>query len=213
MLIALLLLASSPLQDFYNAGDYEKVVVQAPATLTAAGTSREDSLLIYRLYASSLIALGMNQEGGGIFRRLLTMSPNLELDPESTSPKIRAVFEQVKAEMASASIPKTPVRRDTVYLGKPVPLSVLIPGLNRIQEHRSPGGYALLAGFVTSVAGLGVSIAAYDNAHRTYLLASTPSTINSSYRVANSWYKARSICIGTTSLIWAYSLLDALLDR
>ena len=212
MLLTLILLAASPLEDLYNAGDYEKVILQAPSVLTA-GTSRDDSMLVYRLYASSLIALGMNQEGAGAFRRLLAMNPNMELDPESTSPKIRAVFDQVKGEMTRALLQSPPARRDTVYLRKPVSLSALVPGLTRIRDHKASSGYALLAGFVASAAGLGVSIVAYDNAHRAYLQANTPATINSSYRVADAWYKARGVCIGTTAVIWGYGLLDALLAR
>ena len=36
--------------------------------------------------------------------------------------------------------------------------------------------------------------------------------IDDRYQTANTWYRARSVCIGTTGLTWLYSLVDALLD-
>ena len=209
MILLLLVCSLGGLDQSYKAGDYEHVVASAPALLSDSAFSRDDSVAILRLQAFSLVALGRNREAASAFRRALDLNPRMTLDPEAVSPKIRAVFDQVRREMP---LPPEPVRFDTVYARKPVPISIIIPGAGQFHNGQRGKGYALIGLGVASVAGLVSSHIMYNRAHGDYLAATEPRDIANKYGTANNWHRARTITIGTTTVIWLYSLFDALIN-
>jgi len=210
--MTLLLLAAvlGQLAGDYRAGDYERVVQQAPESLAAAATS-SDSVRVLELHASALVALGRNPEAEQAFRLLLHLSPGFQLDAAATSPKIRAVLDAVRQERRVEPVP-VPARRDTVLLARRASLSMLVPGLSQIQDRRHAKGYALLSAGALSLVGVGIGSIGYNNAHQAYLQASDPRTIQSRYSTANRWFQTRTFFIGTASLVWLYSLIDGLVS-
>jgi hypothetical protein len=194
----------------YNSGNYERVAQQAPESLAVAATS-PDSVRVLELYASALVALGRNPEAEQAFRQLLLIRPDFQLDPSATSPKIRAVLDAVRQERRVEPVP-LPVRRDTVLMARRASLSLLVPGLSQIQNHKSAKGYALLSAGALSVVGIGIGTLGYKSAHEAYLQASDPRTIQSQYSSANRWFQTRTVFIGTASLVWLYSLVDGLVN-
>jgi hypothetical protein len=192
----------------YNAGDYEQVVQQAPESLAVASTA-SDSVRVLELYAFSLVALGRNRDAEQAFRQVLHLKPGLELDPETTSPKIRAVFDAVRQEQHVESVP-VPTRRDTLFPARRASLPLLIPGLSQVRNHRPAKGYALLSAGALSLVGIGIGSFGYNSAHQTYLQANDPRTVQNRYSTANRWFRTRTVFIGTTSLVWLYSLIDGL---
>jgi hypothetical protein len=209
MILLLLLAALAPLDSLYQAGDYERVVRLAPGFLADSARTAADSGAIDRTCAFALVALGRTDEAAAVFRRLLATDPNLKLDPEAVSPKIRAVFESVRTEVAVPPPPKN-VPPETVYLRRPTPLSVLVPGLHQIKAGRPAAGYALAGATALSIAGLVLSHVAYSNARADYLQASSPQDIADHYRDANNWSHARVVLSGTTVAFWLTGLLTAL---
>jgi len=210
--MTLLLLAAvlGQLAGDYRAGDYEKVVQQASESLAAAATS-SDSVKVLELYASALVALGRNPEAEQAFRLLLLVRPGFQLDPEATSPKIRAVLDAVRQEQHVEPV-SAPARRDTVLLARRASLSLLVPGLSQIQNRRHAKGYTLLSAGALSLVGIGIGSIGYNSAHQAYLQASDPRTIQSRYSFANRWFQTRTVFIGTASLVWLYSLIDGLVS-
>lgn len=215
MTVLLLVCSLVQVQDLYLAGEYEQVVERSSGLLAEAVTV-QDSVQAYRLRAFALVALGRNREATTVFHDLLDLAPELTLDAETVSPKIRAVFEQVKAGRKSQSAPaaesRIQVRTDTVRVGRRASLSALVPGLAQVRNSKPVRGYLLLGAGVISVAGLVFTHVNYQDAHAEYLAATELREIEDRYRNANTWYRARSVCIGTTSLTWLYNLVDALLD-
>jgi len=209
MILLLLFAALTPLDSLYQAGDYERVVQIAPGFLADSARTAADSVAVTRTYAFALVALGRTDEAAAVFRRLLTIDPNLKLDPEAVSPKIRAVFESVRAEVAVPPPPKN-VPPETLYMRQPVPLSVLIPGLHQITTGRPLAGYALAGAAALSLAGIVVSHIEYNDARADYLQASSPQDIADRYRDANNWSHARVVLSGTTVALWLTGLLTAL---
>jgi len=194
----------------YNSGNYEKVVQQAPESLAAVATT-SDSVRVLELYASALVALGRNPEAEQAFRQLLRISPDFQLDPSATSPKIRAVLDAVRQERRIEPAP-VPTRRDTIFLARRASLSLLVPGLGQIRNHKPAKGYALLSAGALSLVGIGIGSLGYNSAHEAYLQASDPRTIQSQYSGANRWFQTRTFFIGTASLVWLYSLVDGLVN-
>jgi len=209
MTILVFLFSLLPLVEQYNAGNYEAVVARADSVLAETNITRADSLRIRKLHAFSLIALGRSRQAESIFLALLEQYPNLELDPSEVSPKIRAVFDEVKRNAAARQSP-VPIRVDTLRLRQPVPLSVLVPGISQLQGHKSVKGYALLGAMAVSLAGFGVSHLSYNQAHRDYLAATQPQQIVDEYQAANAWYRTRIVFSGGAAAVWLLSLLDGL---
>ncbi len=215
MIVLLLVCSLVHVQDLYRAGEYEQVVELSAGLLVEAG-SIQDSVEAYRLRAFALVALARNREAAVAFQELLDLAPDLTLDAETVSPKIRAVFEQVKADRksrpGSAVESRVQIRTDTVRIGRRASLSALVPGLAQVHNRKPVKGYLLLSIGAVSAAGMIASHMAFENAHDEYLAATELHEIDDRYQTANAWYRARSVCIGTTSLTWLYSLVDALLD-
>jgi hypothetical protein len=209
MILLLLVCSLSQLDQTYKAGDYEHVAASARIFLADSAASRDDSVAILRLQAFSLVALGRNREAAGAFRRALDLDPRMTLDPEAVSPKIRAVFDRVRREMPP---PPEPVRLDTVYARRPVPISIIIPGAGQFHNGQHGKGYALIGLTTASAAGLVSSHIFYNRAHDDYLAATEPQDIADKYGTANNWHRVRTITIGTTTVIWLYSLFDALIN-
>jgi hypothetical protein len=200
------------LDSAYQAGDYERVVQLAPAFLADSARTAADSSAIDRTCAFALVALGRTDEAAAVFHRLLAKDPGLTLNPETVSPKIRAVFESVKAQLALPPSPPAPRPSlpETVYLRRPVPLSVLVPGLHQMKTGRPAAGYALAGATALSLAGLVLSHVEYNNARADYLRASTPQDIADRYQTSDNWSHARVILSGTTIASWLVGLITAL---
>ncbi len=212
MILLLLVCSLAQVESRYAVQAYEEVIELAPSALAEPAVSRLDSIQIGKLYAFSLVALGREQEAIVVFRQVLTQEPELVLDPRAVSPKIRGVFGRARHELESGPEPVLVFPSDTVYVRQPVPLSVLVPGLGQLHNRKPVKGYALLAAGLASTVGLVASHVSYDRAHNEYLQATEPQVIGDKYRVSNDWHRARAVFIGTTTIIWAYSLVDALLD-
>jgi hypothetical protein len=207
-ILLLLLAAATPIDSLYSSGNYEAVVEQAPLFLASPALGPDDSIAVNLLYASALVALGRTGEASTVFRGLLARQPDLVLAPERFSPKIRGVFEQVRAESPLA--PATPTKTDTVYLRRRAPLSALVPGFDQIRNRQPVKGWAMLGAGALAVAGAGLSHALYNRSRGDYVSATEPNDISSRYATANAWYKTRAVAVGSALGIWLYSLIDAL---
>ncbi len=210
MIFLLLVAAIAPLDSVYRAGGYERVVQLAPGFLADSALTAGDSVAVNLTHASALVALGRTDEASAVFRTLVAKNPNLTLDPEAVSPKIRAVFGSVKAEAVVTPPQPKSMPPETVYLRQPVPLSVLVPGLHQITTGRSAVGYALAGATALSIAGLVLSHVEYNYARADYLQASSPQAIADRYRDANNWSHARVVLSGTTAAFWLTNLITAL---
>ncbi len=208
MIVLLLLGTLLQLEESYGRGEYQRVFETAPAVLAESTTTREDSARVLELAGFSAVALGRNSDARRSFRDLLAIDPDHQLDPQWVSPKIRAVFDGVKRELPQRPAP-TIVRVDTVYRRRAVPLTVLVPGVAQLGQGRKATGFALLGLGVVSAGGLVASVIGYEDARRDYLAATEPGDIAARHATATGWYRARTVTVGTTTLIWLYNLFDA----
>lgn len=213
------------LDSLYQAGGYERVVQLAPAFLADSARSAADSGSMNRTYAFALVALGRTDEAAAVFRDLIARDPNLTLDPQTVSPKIRAVFDSVKGQMGKTgtapsqgpvrfpgTVPVLPgsVPAEAIYRRQSMPLSVLVPGLCEVRTGRPTVGYALAGATALSLAGLVCSHVEYNGARTAYLNASAPEDITDRYHAADGWSHARLVFSGTAVAFWLVSLVSAL---
>ncbi|MEO0081515.1 MAG: hypothetical protein ABIL25_04375 [candidate division WOR-3 bacterium] len=208
ILLFLIFRALLPVETEYQVGNYEAVVELSPTALSSPDVSRSDSIRIYTVYGSALVALGRTLEAADAFRELVRIKPGYELSPEQFSPKIRQVFDAVKAEQMLRPVA---VRIDTVLVRPKPSLAVLCPGLSQIQHHRPAKGYILVGLGIGTATGLVASHLLYNNARKDYLAASTPAEIEAAYQTANRLAKTRFTFGCALAGTWLYNLIDGLL--
>src|SRR4051794_12666178 len=80
--------------------DYQKAITLLEQARNESLT-REEKILTYRTLGMAYVALGQNGPAKIDFQRLLRVEPTATLD-RSVAPKVRAVFEEAKAEAATS---------------------------------------------------------------------------------------------------------------
>jgi hypothetical protein len=81
--------------------DYAGAVQQLEQARSESLT-REEKLVTYRTLGLAYAAMGNNAEAGADFQHLLRIDPTASLD-RGVAPKVRAVFEEAKAQVATSS--------------------------------------------------------------------------------------------------------------
>jgi tetratricopeptide (TPR) repeat protein len=83
----------------YNDLDYPKAI-QCLEQARLESLTREEKLVTYQTLAMAHVALGDNELARADFQRLLRLDPSFQLD-RRIAPKVRAVFEEAKAAVAT----------------------------------------------------------------------------------------------------------------
>jgi tetratricopeptide (TPR) repeat protein len=104
----------------YGDLDYAKAV-QLLEQARGESLTREEKLVTYRTLGMAYVALGKIDEAKKDFKRLLRIDPSSTLD-RSVAPKVRAIFEEAKSEVAvSGGALKTTLPTITPTLEPPAP--------------------------------------------------------------------------------------------
>ena len=115
--------------------DYAKAV-QLLEQARKESLTREEKIVTFQTLAMAHVGLGQMQEARSDFQRLLRIEPSFQLD-RSVAPKVRAVFEEAKTQVATSGRPTqsglpevnptiTPTSR--IKEGMPVTVQVSYPG-------------------------------------------------------------------------------------
>jgi hypothetical protein len=97
--------------------------------------TREEKILTYRTLGMAYVAVGQPGPAKIDFQHLLRVDPTAELD-RSVAPKVRAVFEEAKADAATSAHAMAPalptlapeIAPATPHEGRPVTVHVVYPG-------------------------------------------------------------------------------------
>jgi len=210
------------IQTAYNQFRYEEVVELAMEALnTVPPPSPRTRIDIYTYLAYSYIALGKTDEARQQFRDALTIDPELTLDPVYVSPKIIAVFEEVKDAYEKTNEPEgvPPEQVELISEINALTLrkegawrSLLLPGWGQFHKGQKRRATIFFAAHAINIGALIYTHLQTENAHDEYLNAREPSTIESEYDRYNRFYKARTYCILSTAAVWLASHIDAALS-
>ena len=118
----------------YAAADYARAITSLEQARKESLT-REEKILTYRTLGMAYVAVGQPGPAKVDFQHLLRVDPSVELD-RSVAPKVRAVFEEAKAEAATSAralAPALPAVAPTIEPaapreGRPVDVHVVYPG-------------------------------------------------------------------------------------
>jgi len=170
---------------------------------------------IHQYMAYSFFNIGEIDSARFHFLALLTVNPQIELDPVNTSPKIIEFYNQTKANSLELndnqkilSYPKyifiNDKRPDAAWR------SAILPGWGQYYKGQHTRGYIFGGTFLASATILTVSLVNENKYKDSYLNSTEPTDISNYYDKYNSWSKTRQISTYTTIGIWLLSFADAL---
>jgi hypothetical protein len=209
-------------KDLYSRGEYLVLIDFAETVFSdTLGLARGERAELYRILASSYVAVGNTESAKERFKKMLELEPETTMDPLTTSPKILSAFTEAKSEydMEHAHLPGAdslgPVRieremRTDVWV-RPALESLLVPGLGQFDNGEHTKGLVFVASEVLSVAGLLTSQAWYEAAREDYALNTDPLKMEELYAEYNKWYMVRNGFIVSSVGICLVSSVDAII--
>lgn len=198
------------INKLYEEGKYFDVIERAEMSLKDSGISIEDKIGIRTVLAFSYVALDKKRLAKLEFLEILSIKPEMELDPILTSPKIIKVFREAKSASRFAEKDTDfETRYDGNKLAVPKKdfLAFAVPGMWEIKKENKKTGCGLMGMTAISALTLGVSQYRCEKYHREYLDARELNDINAQYDNYNLWYKIRTSSITALALTYTINLI------
>jgi len=198
------------IEALFESGLYVNAEVEARRVVEMPGLSDSVIITAEKWIAFSLVAQGKLPLASDHFAALLKLNPQFELDPILTSPKILAVFNETKANLAAHRKPESDtvaghssMRTESISFR-----TIVFPGWEQLHTNRTTAGFLLLGGGIGSL-GAGIAFEALRSSARSeYLSATTPSAIESKYSIYNNYYKAEAYSFSAFAIIYIVSEID-----
>lgn len=196
----------------YDELQYERAVATGNRLLTGGGDfSPGDLAFLHRYMALANYNLGRQDSSRSHFRSLLSLRPDLRLDPAEVSPKIIEFFDGIRAEMETAQ-PGTGFtryvmveddRREALWR------SALVPGWGQVHKGQWTRGLLVGGLFWGSVAALTWNALEEGDARDAYTAAVFPDDIAARYDDYNGYHRARQWWTVAAVSLWALNAVDA----
>lgn len=210
------------IKNEYLSFEYERVIQLSGNFLKGSGIEDTIKIDVHFMRAISFYSIAVEDSAISNFLSILKINKNYIPDPQNISPKIIALFDQVKSDYLK-SIEPPPVISDSLkqiqnspeYIRQQMRISIIkniaLPGLGQIHKEDLPKGYIL-----TAVSGINLAAMIYfifdaNNKSNLYLNETNKDLIQEKYDDYNSSYKTRNLLIASYAIIWIYSQLDLLL--
>lgn len=199
----------------YEALEFDKAIQSGQNLLKSNHRfSRDELATVHQYMALSFYNTGKIDSARSHFLTLLSIQPDVELDPISVSPKIISFFEQLKNETNASPTDLSIGYTKYVFLQDLRPgatfRSAVFPGWGQIYKHQKIRGYVIGGAFVASLVVTGISLYFEKDNHNKYLDSTAPASIEANYDTYNSWFKKRKVFTITTVSVWAFAILDAM---
>lgn len=197
--------------ELYKAGDYQRSLEALQKALAPGGKlTREEQIEACKYAGFDQVALGNTVAAKESFRQALKLSPTLTLDPAYVSPKIIAVFEEVKTALKPPPPPpgaKPPSRMGFAFR------SLIVPSWGQFAAHRKVAGFVFAGLTVLSLSNAGRTETAYRSAKDNYLKAGVGSDFDGlfkKYEKATSDRNTGAYILGT---VWLANVVDAFFSK
>ena len=170
---------------------------------------------IHQYLAFSFYNIGEFDSARVHFLTLLTISPEKEFDPLSTSPKIINFFNQIKETFLEVNNKSNTLSYPRyIFIEDKRPgaawRSALFPGWGQFYKGQKSRTYLYGGGFITSTIIFSLAAINENNYEQKYLESIQSDDIRNNYDKFNSWSKVRRISAYSAMSIWLLSFLDAL---
>lgn len=148
------------------------------------------------------------------FESALSLQPDLTLDSLLVSPKIVRMFEQVKNEYRVGLASQRPAVKYVMVEDQRLHAlrrSLLLPGWGQRYLRKNTRGAIYTTGFIIAT-GFGLAFhVAQNQAHRSYLAATTPNQIERRYDIYNQRYRIRNAAVVIAGGVWVANVIDVML--
>lgn len=214
------------IRNKFKSFKYSEVISETEGFITGKKViSKKELLEILNLRAISFYSLGNIKSSLSAFVKILGIDPNFQLNPQTTSPKIIELFEEIRATFRQDSeTPQQPgdFKKPESTIGKensPNPKdnfnsavlkSILLPGWGHLSRGSTTKGWvigALSLGSLSSAIYFTIDTHSKEEA---YLNEINRSLIQSRYDEFNAAYKKRNVFIVAYAAIWLYTQIDLL---
>ena len=209
------------IKEAYSQFLFTEVVTLAADALTHdPPPPEEERVEIHTYLAFAYIALGETEKAKESFEAALRLNPNLTLDPVYVSPKIIAIFNEVKSTIETLKESK---EEEPLQPAHPIPKedkrfggawrSLVLPGWGQLYK-----GQKRKAMIIFGIQTITISTSLYahfrmEEAHDEYIRTQDPELIESKYDRYNSFYKLRNYFLLCTAATWLYSHIDAAVSQ
>jgi len=198
------------IDSLYNSGSYLSAEVEARRLLENTNLNDTAYAEIHKYIAFSLIAQGKYRLSKEQFTRLLNIDPTYSLDPVLTSPKILAIFNEVKQAFVSSQKPaqKTeiiPTERDGLSVSY---RTILFPGWEQLYRGRKTSGTIFFSLGIVSL-GSGITFEFLrSSARQDYLNEKVLLKLDEKYKTYNNYYKAEIASFVVFAITYIASEID-----
>jgi tetratricopeptide (TPR) repeat protein len=197
--------------ELYKAGDYQRSLETLQKALAPGGKlTREEQIEACKYAGFDQVALGNTGAAKESFRQALKLSPTLTLDPAYVSPKIIAVFEEVKTALKPPPPPpgaKPPSRMGFAFR------SLIVPSWGQFAAHRKVPGFIFLGATILALSNAGRTQTVYQNAQDTYLNAKTGSDFDALFKKYDKAASDRNTASYILGTVWLANVVDAFFSK
>lgn len=207
------------IQKAYSELNYTEAEIKAKSVLenyqnfTASQLTEIHKILGLVYYSQNKPAESRRQ-----FELVLSLNPDLSLDPLFVSPKILEFYNQIKDDWLSKNAQNTvdnPVRYVLVHDPRPAAAlrSMLLPGWGQVYKGEKRKGLILSGLWGVGVIGSLATHLARQDAEDKYLSETNPAKIDSRYNTFNTYHKLRNNFLIVSAGVWIFSYIDAILKN
>lgn len=205
----------------YNSFQYENMIKSSDELLTKGNLNDSLKVEIYVMRAVAFYSLGNDALTRSSFESVLNIRRNYNPDPAQISPKVIAIFNEVKTDFIKNN-PEPESLTDSTMHAQPVRLfsnddsqnlileNLGLPGIAQFQLGRNPKGIILTAASAINLGAMIYYLIDTKNKENDYLNQTDKALISQKYDLYNKSYKIRNTLIISYALIWIYSQVDLL---
>ncbi|NMB82599.1 MAG: hypothetical protein GYA14_12355 [Ignavibacteria bacterium] len=208
------------IKEQYEAFEYEKVIQLSNSFVRSGGISDSVKIEVFQMRVVAFYSLGDETSSQNSFREILKINKNYQPDPSKISPRLIAIFQNVKEDYLK-SLKQETALKDTLQQSQIVisPLqlkssiikNLFVPGWGQISSGYPEKGYLLSVASSANLVSMIYFIFDAKKKQDAYLKEINKSLIPSRYDSYNKSYKLRNILITSYVFIWLYSQIDLLL--
>lgn len=205
----------SQIEEAYNNINFERSILLSDKAIENDSLySVKELIEIYKYRGFSYFNLGKEVKSEKAFNTVLSLDPNLELDPVTVSPKIIDFFNGLKKEISVNPARTFNLENKYILLEDRRPSSawrsLVLPGWGQYHKGEEDKAYLVFSAFALNSSALIVSLIKEKSSRDVYLKSSDSNKIQSKYDTYNAWFKTRQFLTYSEILIWAYAFADAL---
>lgn len=205
----------SQIEEAYNNINFERSIILSDQAIENDTLYSINELVeIYKIRGFTFFHLGKEQDAESAFNTVLSLNPNLELDPVTISPKIIDFFNGLKQAVSKIEPPKISFKNKYILVEDPRPSaawrSLILPGWGQHYKGEENKAYLLFSAFALNSTALIVSVIQEKFNRDEYLKSRENDSIQSKYDTYNAWFKARQYLTYSEIIIWTYAFADAL---